>query len=217
MSEHPHIRSYHARAGRMGPELTSEWAEHAAGFAMPEGRWELPAGSILEVGTGMGDAVLATARHFPDSLVIGVDVHLRGLAATVRSARAESLSNLRLVYGDVMPVLAEQVPPASLGEIHVWFPDPWPKARHHKRRLIRPAVAGLFADRLAPGGTLRLATDWADYATAMVEVLDAEPGLRRVAGNRPDWRPVTRYEAAAGKAGRLVADLAYQRAGAEQG
>ena len=209
MPDHPHIRSYHARAGRMGPELVREWAEHSAGFTMPQGRWDLPTGSVLEIGTGMGDAVLATARHLPGALVIGVDVHLRGLAATVRAARAEGIGNLRLVYGDAMPVLAEQVPPRSLAEIHVWFPDPWPKARHHKRRLVRPVVAGMLADRLAPGGVLRLATDWADYAAGMVEVLDAEPGLRRGAGQRPDWRPVTRYEEAAAQAGRPVTELVY--------
>ena len=180
---------------------------------MPPGRWELPASAMLEIGSGAGDSLLAAADRW--DLVIGVEVHLRGLAATLRAARESGRGNIRLARADAVDVLREQVPPLSLAEIQIWFPDPWPKAKHHKRRLIRPSVAGLLAGRLAPGGVLRLATDVPEYAAVMQQVLLASGGLRPLgeAGvvERPPWRPVTRYEREGLAAGRTPTELAYRR------
>lgn len=192
----------------MGPELQAEWAEHAAEFTL---RGQFPPDSVLEIGSGMGDSLVALAAARPDVSVVGIEVHRRGLAATVRAARAAGLENLRVVEADAMTILADRVPSASVREIHIWFPDPWPKARHHKRRLIRPAVGELLADRLQPGGALRLATDWSPYAEVMVAVLGATPGLTGGMVPRPDWRPITGYERQGLAAGRIVRDLAYVR------
>ncbi len=197
----------------MGPELRRAWEESARQFAMPSPPWTLPRRTVLEIGSGMGDSLLATAARA--ELAIGVDVHVRGLAATVRAARTARIGNIRLVEGDAVEVLRDLVPPSSLGEVHVWFPDPWPKARHRKRRLIRPPVAALIADRLRPGGVLMLATDIGDYALAMSETLRAVPILEPLGPEgrvpRPDWRPVTRYERVALQQGRTPVELAFAR------
>lgn len=198
----------------MGPELQQAWDALGGEVLMPAGPWrELPARTLLEVGSGMGDSILAAAPQF--DLAIGVDVHVRGLAATMRSVREAGAANVRLVRGDAVDVLREQVPPAAMSEIHIWFPDPWPKARHHKRRLIRPSVVPLLVAALAPGGVLRLATDIAEYAAVMIGVLGASTDLRPLGGDgvvaRPAWRPVTRYEQFGLDRGRVPTDLAYRR------
>ncbi len=197
----------------MGPELTALWRDEVPTRFLPAGPWSLGPGTVLEIGSGMGDALVAAAAHW--ELVIGVEVHARGLAATARAARTAGADNLRLVHGDAIEVLSRQAPAASLEEVHIWFPDPWPKARHRKRRLLRPAVADLLADRLAPGGTLRLATDIPDYADTARRVLLATGQLapcgRGGVVPRPPWRPVTRYERTGLAAGREITDLAFRK------
>lgn len=198
----------------MGPQLRGVFEEQAEPMGMPSGPWTaLPQRTLLEIGSGSGEALLASSAHF--DLVIGIDVHRRGLAATMRSAAERGLPNVRLVSGDAMEVLHHQVPPGTLAEIHIWFPDPWPKTRHHKRRLVRPEVAELLVAGLAPDGVVRLATDIASYASVMQAVLGAHSELVPLGDRgivpRPDWRPVTRYEAAGRAAGRTVTDLAYRR------
>lgn len=198
----------------MGPQLLRAWEESREDLLMPAGRWQdLPARTLLEIGSGMGDSILVAAAGF--DLAVGVDVHVRGLAATMRAVRAQGIGNVRLVRGDAVEVLQEQVPPASLAEIHIWFPDPWPKARHHKRRLVRPEVAELLVAALAPGGVLRLATDIAEYAEVMTQVLGARPELMPADGHgvvqRPPWRPLTRYERFGQQSGRTATELAYTR------
>jgi tRNA (guanine-N7-)-methyltransferase len=208
-----HVRSFNARQGRISGGLRQFWADHADGYLMPAGPWDLPPRTMLEIGCGWGDALLAGADRY--DLVIGVDVHLRGLAATVRAAHDAQVRSVRLVRGDAIEVLTHQVPDASLEAVHVWFPDPWPKAKHRKRRIIRPAVAALIATALRPGGLLLLATDHDCYAAAMLEVLRAAPGLEPVGEGgiveRPGWRPVTRYEALAQAQDRAVTELAFVR------
>ena len=208
-----HVRSFNARQGRRGPQLRTFWSDEAPAFFMPAGRWELPARTVLEIGSGMGDSLLAAARQW--DLAIGVDVHVRGLAATVHSAMAAGLDSLRVVQGDAIEVLDRQVPEQSLDEIHVWFPDPWPKVKHRKRRLIRPAVADLFVARLVPGGVVRLATDVPAYAALMREVLSGTDGLAPLGVSavvpRPGWRPITRYEGVGLAAGRPATELAFRR------
>ena len=196
----------------MGPELQAAWRA-ATTLGMPEGGWELPSRTVIEIGSGMGDSLTAVAADW--DLVIGIDVHVRGLAATARAVQSAGLTNLRLVAGDAMAILEERVGDGTVAEIHIWFPDPWPKARHHKRRLVRPGFADVLAARLAPGGVLRLATDIPSYAAAMQSVLGRTPGLSPLgaAGEvaRPAWRPLTRYEQAGIEAGRAITDLAFCR------
>jgi tRNA (guanine-N7-)-methyltransferase len=196
----------------MGPELVEAWESGRARFEPVP--WDaLPPRTLLEIGSGMGEALLAAAPVW--DLAIGADVHVRGLAATIRGADTGGLVNVRLCRADAVDLLRHTVLPGSLAAIHVWFPDPWPKARHHKRRLVRPGVAELLARALSPGGELRLATDIGDYAEQMQRVLasvaELEPAGPGGVVPRPAWRPRTKYERAGLAAGRTPVDLAYRR------
>jgi tRNA (guanine-N7-)-methyltransferase len=138
--------------------------------------------------------------------VLAVEVHTPGVANLLRLAEAQGLRNVRVAEGDALVVLRDMLAPGSLAEVRVLFPDPWPKSRHHKRRLVSPGFAALVAQRLAPGGRLHVATDWAHYAEQVLQVVAAEPGLAGGVVARPD-RPVTRYEQRALEAGRAVVDV----------
>jgi tRNA (guanine-N7-)-methyltransferase len=162
----------------------------------------------------------STAPHppaAPETDHLAVEVFEPGLAQLLMRIEEAGLTNVRLLRGDAVDLLAECVPPGSLAGVRIFFPDPWPKRRHHKRRLVQPAFTALAASRLVPGGTLHLATDWADYATQMLTVCTAEPLLENVAGTpegwtpRPPWRPVTKFERRAGVEGREVRDLLFRR------
>ncbi|WNG87940.1 tRNA (guanosine(46)-N7)-methyltransferase TrmB [Mycobacterium sp. ITM-2016-00317] len=174
---------------------------------------------VLEIGCGTGTSTLAMARDEPDVDVIAVEVYRRGLAqllaAIDRASDTDPVTNIRLIRGDGVDVLTHMLGPGSLTGVRVFFPDPWPKARHHKRRLLQPDVVALIADRLRPGGILHAATDHMGYAEHIAEVGDAEPRLRRVdpaAGGLPisAARPVTKYERKA-LAGPTVAELLWER------
>jgi tRNA (guanine-N7-)-methyltransferase len=164
---------------------------------------------ILEIGSGMGESTAALAAAEPDVDHLAVEVFEPGIAALLM--RATELTNLVVLRGDAVALLSEKVPEASLAGIRIFFPDPWPKRRHHKRRLVQPAFAALAASRLRPGGTLHMATDWADYAEQMRAVADAEPQLVGGEVPRPPWRPVTKFEARARAEGRDVHDFVYRR------
>jgi tRNA (guanine-N7-)-methyltransferase len=164
---------------------------------------------ILEIGSGMGESTAALAAAEPDVDHLAVEVFEPGIAALLM--RATELTNLVVLRGDAVALLSEKVPEASLAGIRIFFPDPWPKRRHHKRRLVQPAFAALAATRLRPGGTLHMATDWADYAEQMRAVADAEPRLVGGEVPRPPWRPVTKFEARARAEGRDVHDFVYGR------
>lgn len=173
---------------------------------------------ILEIGPGTGAATIEMAAAAPDVDHLAVDVFEAGLARMLLSIRELSLSNLRLLRGDAVDLLREVVPTDSFDGIRIYFPDPWPKRRHHKRRLIQPDFVALAASRLRPGGILHLATDWADYARQMRTVCDAEPQLEPTGDRtedgwwfRPPWRPVTKFERRAHEDGREVHDLLYRR------
>jgi len=162
----------------------------------------------------MGDATAAVAAAQPQQDFIDVEVHEAGVGALLRRIGQAGLTNLRIVRHDAVEVLREMIAPGALAGVHVWFPDPWHKARHHKRRLIQPAFVELLVSRLAIGGYLHCATDWQPYAEQMLEVLSAAPGLTNTAAGyapRPGWRPLTKFEARGLRLGHGVWDLVFTR------
>ncbi|WP_265523180.1 tRNA (guanosine(46)-N7)-methyltransferase TrmB [Oerskovia flava] len=171
---------------------------------------------VVEIGSGQGEAVVAAAAAAPERDFLAVEVYTPGLAQTVLRAAQRDLGNLRLLQANAAEVLATTLPPASVDELWVFFPDPWHKARHHKRRLVTPEFVGLAARVLAPGGTWRLATDWAHYADQMRAVVEADDRFAPVARDdgvvaRFDGRVRTSFENKAHDAGRTITDLAYRR------
>jgi len=169
----------------------------------------------IEIGFGMGHALLAWAGANPDWNLLGVEIYRPGIGAALLGLDRESLANVRLIEGEAVDVLETRVAESSVDEIRVFFPDPWPKKRHHKRRLIQPEFIGLATSRLKPDGTLWLATDWQPYAEWMLEVLEAEEGLRNVAGQgyarNEAGRVTTRFEARGERLGHEVWDLKFAR------
>ncbi len=170
---------------------------------------------VLEIGCGVGTSTLAMAQAEPKTDIIAVDVYRRGLAQLLCALERENIHNVRLIRGDAVDVLDYLIPSGSLTGVRVFFPDPWPKARHHKRRLLQPAIIALIADRLQPGGVLHVATDHAGYAAHIAETGDAEPRLRRIPPGRRQvmsvTRPTTKYEAKAREAGSAVTELLWER------
>ncbi|MEU4688419.1 tRNA (guanosine(46)-N7)-methyltransferase TrmB [Actinoplanes sp. NPDC023714] len=213
------IRTFHPRRGRMSARHhdahTALWPTF--GFTVVDGdRSALDltelfgrgAPVVLEIGFGMGDATAEMAEADPGRDYLGVEVHTPGIGNLLALARERNLTNVRIAHGDAMQ-LVHRIAPGALDAVHVFFPDPWPKARHHKRRLIQPSNVALIRDRLRPGGVLHCATDWPDYAAAMAETLDADPGLHRT--DREHRRPKTKFERRGAAAGRPIADLRYER------
>jgi tRNA (guanine-N7-)-methyltransferase len=215
------VRSYHQRRGKMTATQEQGLATGWQQFGV-----ELPAGSldfvslfgsvdvILDIGFGMGESVLTMAAAQPAVGVLGVEVHDRGIGQALAGVIEAGLTNVRVMRGDAADILRDHVDPDSLNGIRLYFPDPWPKSRHHKRRLVQPAWAALVANRLKPGGFLHCATDWLPYADHMRVVLGAEPGLVRRDDLVDEYRaarPTTRYESIGIERGHVVTDLVYQR------
>lgn len=171
---------------------------------------------VLEIGSGTGTSTLAMAHAEPEVDVVAVEVYRRGLAQLLTAIDREHVTNIRLVRGDALDVLEHMVTRGSLTGVRVFFPDPWPKSRHHKRRLLQPSTIALIADRLRTGGVLHAATDHPGYAAHIAAVGDAEPQLRRIGPERTDLpisvrRPITKYENKAADAGSAVAELLWER------
>nr|WP_276513208.1 tRNA (guanosine(46)-N7)-methyltransferase TrmB [Cellulomonas hominis] len=165
---------------------------------------------VLEIGSGMGDATVVMAAADPGRDYLAVEAHLPGIANLVAMLDEQGLTNVRVAHGDALDLARRVLAPDSLDAVHVYFPDPWPKARHHKRRIIAPAHVALLRSSLTVGGTLHCATDWEPYAEQMLEVVDADPGLTNPHGGyapRPEHRPVTRFERRGLAAGRAVRDV----------
>lgn len=171
---------------------------------------------MLEIGFGAGEALLTFAQAHPDIDCVGIEVHRPGVGHLMLGAQTAGLKNLRVLDHDAVEVLRDQLAPASLDIVHIFFPDPWHKKRHHKRRLIQAPFVALLARVMRPHSTLRLATDWQHYAEQMREVLDASADFENVAGNagfvaRTELRPLTRFERRGHRLGHGVWDLEYRR------
>jgi tRNA (guanine-N7-)-methyltransferase len=164
---------------------------------------------VLEIGSGMGDATVTMASADPDRDYLAVEVFPPGLGNLLAVIEESGLTNVRVARGDALVLVNTMLAPESLDAIHVFFPDPWPKVRHHKRRLIQRVNVSQLVRGLRPGGTLHCSTDWPHYAGQMIEVLGADPALRGGAVARPRHRPITKFEQRALEAGRPIADLIY--------
>ena len=223
---HPHhnrpVRSFVLRAGRLGTGQARALAELGPRFVLPfqssPPDWDAVFGRsaprVLEIGFGMGQATAAIAAARPDLDFIGVEVHQPGVGALLREIGDRGLTNVRILQHDAVQVLRQMLAPASLAGVLVFFPDPWHKKRHHKRRLIQRALVDLLASRLAAGGWLHCATDWDDYAQQMLQVLGSCPALANTAAGfepRPAMRPLTKFEARGLKLGHGVWDLLFTR------
>jgi tRNA (guanine-N7-)-methyltransferase len=179
--------------------------DHAFGRAAPK---------ILEIGFGMGETTARIAADNPGNDYLGVEVHTPGVGSLLKRVAELGLTNVRVIQHDAVDVVEHMVPPASLDGVHIFFPDPWPKKRHHKRRLLQPALVASLAARLKPGAYLHAATDWKDYAEAMLETLSGEPLLANAADGyapRPAHRPLTKFENRGLKLGHGVWDLVFRR------
>jgi len=216
------IRSFVTRAGRLstaqaraidvlGPTFSLPFQKSALVFDVV---FQRPAPTILEIGTGMGETTAFIAGHLPNKNFLGVEVHTPGIGSLLKLIGEQSLTNLRLIQHDAVEVVRDMIAPNSLAGIHVFFPDPWHKARHNKRRLIQSPFVELLTSRLMTGGYLHCATDWQEYAEQMLEVLSAEPRLKNSADSyaaRPDYRPTTKFENRGLKLGHGVWDLIFTR------
>ena len=223
------VVSYVKRGGRMTVGQQRAWDELWPGLGRTVG--ELSGGKLdfaawfgreapvlIEIGSGMGETTSQLAAAAPELNYVAVEVYDPGLGQLMLRAEKLGVENLRLLHGDAVVLLTEHVEPGSLHGVRLFFPDPWPKKKHHKRRIVSPSFAALVASRLAPGGTFHMATDWENYAEQMLEVCSAEPALRnRYADEpggwapRPEWRPVTKFEQRADVEGRVSHDLIFEK------
>ncbi|MGH8743336.1 MAG: tRNA (guanosine(46)-N7)-methyltransferase TrmB [Burkholderiales bacterium] len=169
---------------------------------------------ILEIGFGMGESTLAIAQTHPEHDYLGIEVHTPGVGSLLKHIDAAGLSNVRIIQHDALEVLQQMLAPDSFSGVHIFFPDPWPKKRHHKRRLVQPDFISLLCQRMKAGAYLHVATDWPDYAEHILAVLDAEPGLVNTSETyipRPDYRPLTKFEQRGLKLGHQVWDVVFKR------
>ncbi len=218
------VRSFVVRAGRM-----TEGQERALAENWPRYGLELNAGTldfvalfgaeapvVLEIGFGMGDSLLEMARQAPQKGFLGIEVHPPGVGRLLGRLNEAGLTNVRVFCDDAIEVLARCIPDASLSGVQLFFPDPWPKKRHHKRRIVQPEFAQTIRNKLKIGGVFHMATDWEPYAEHMMEVMSAAEGYRNVAGEgqfspQPEWRPVTKFQKRGERLGHGVWDLMFER------
>lgn len=216
------LTTYTRRGSRLTPRQQAAWERRSEQWRIPEeaadqGRLDLAhwfgreAPLVVEIGSGIGEATAVLAARTPEHNVLAFEVWRPGVADTFVRLEQSGATNVRLLGIDAVWAMEHLLEPGQVGELWTFFPDPWPKKRHHRRRLVNPDFAALAASRLAPGAVWRLATDWPAYATWMREVLDAEPGLRGGVVPRYADRPPTRFERRGIAEGRPVVDLAYTR------
>jgi len=222
VTDHPPIRSYVLRQGRFSPGQQRAYAELLPRFGISyqanpvdlDQAFGRHAPVVVEVGSGMGETTARIAAGNPATDYLAIEVHAPGVGSLLKQVEEAGLTNVRVVRHDAVEVLRDMVAPGSLAGIHVFFPDPWPKKRHHKRRLLQPDFVALAASRLAPGGVLHVATDWQEYADHVLAVLSATPGLENTADGfapRPAARPETKFEKRGIKLGHGVWDVIFKK------
>jgi len=216
------IKSFVTRAGRLSEAQARAITSLGPRFLIPYTKALLDASAtfaqaaplVLEIGSGMGEATAHIAQAMPEKNFIGVEVHTPGIGSLLKRIGEGALTNLRVIQHDAFEVVTHMIAPASLAGVHVFFPDPWHKARHNKRRLIQGPFVALLASRIAPGGYLHCATDWQDYAEQMLAVLRSESALINTVPDfaaRPAYRPVTKFEHRGVKLGHGVWDLVFTK------
>ena len=216
------IKSFVVRAGRMGSGQVKALAELGPRFVLPFKAERLnpaevfgrEAPVVFEIGFGMGDATAKIAQALPDHDFIGCEVHEPGVGALLKHIDEKQIGNIRIFQHDAVEVLEQMIAPDSLAGVHIYFPDPWHKKKHNKRRLIQPEFVARLVRHIQPGGYLHLATDWEPYAQQMLEVLSAEPALENTAdgyAEKPGYRPLTKFENRGIKLGHGVWDLVFKR------
>jgi tRNA (guanine-N7-)-methyltransferase len=222
-TEHRHIRSFVLRQGRFTPAQQRAFGEHWARYGLDPSApldaartFARTAPLVLEIGFGNGEQLLWSAQHEPQRDFIGIEVHRPGVGRLMNGLAAQNVDNVRLYNHDAVDVLEHAIAPRALDEARIYFPDPWPKKRQQKRRLIQPEFVQLLAMRVRLGGVLHLATDWQDYAEQMLAVMDAAPGWRNRAGTgnfspQPATRISTHFEKRGLRLGHGVWDLLYER------
>jgi len=222
---HGHIRSFVLRQGRVSNAQLRYYEGMMAEIGVPYvaaphdlatifGRSAEQAPKILEIGFGMGETSAAIATANPQNDYLGIEVHTPGVGSLCKLVAEGGITNLRIVQHDAVEVLRDMIVPQALSGVHIFFADPWPKARHHKRRLIQAPLVTLLASRLKPGGYIHCATDWENYAEQMLAVLSAEPLLENTVDGfapRPDYRPLTKFEQRGLKLGHGVWDVIFRR------
>jgi tRNA (guanine-N7-)-methyltransferase len=217
------VRSFVARAGRMTTAQERAWRDLWPRYGIPDDDGTLDFDTLfgrsaprtLEIGFGNGEALVALAAAHPEQDFVGIEVHRPGVGHLLLRAEALGLANLRVASRDAVELLEQRVPDASLDAVLLYFPDPWPKKRHHKRRIVQPPFVALVSRKLKRGGRFRLATDWQHYAEQMLEVVAADVSLENEFGNgyapRPDSRPLTRFETRGQRLGHEVWDLCFRK------
>jgi tRNA (guanine-N7-)-methyltransferase len=217
-----HIRSYVLRQGRVSQAQRRALDTLLPVFGIPfsaarhdfDATFGRLAPRILEIGFGMGETTAQVAAAQPQNDYLGIEVHSPGVGGLLRLLDAQQLRNVRIIQHDATEVVSHMIAPDSLDGVHVFFPDPWPKKRHHKRRLIQGPFVSLLSSRLRRGGYIHVATDWEDYARQILEVLSAEPLLENAAEGfapRPAHRPLTKFESRGLKLGHGVWDILFRR------
>ena len=219
-----HIRSFVLRQGRVSNAQQRYYDEMMAKIGIPyvasagpldlDGLFGRQAPHILEIGFGMGETSATIAAANPQNDYLGIEVHTPGVGSLCKLIAEQGLTNQRIIQHDAVEVLRDMIAPGSLDGVHIFFPDPWPKARHHKRRLIQPPLVAQLASRLKPGGYLHCATDWENYAEQMLEVLAGEALLENTADGfapRPAYRPLTKFEQRGLRLGHGVWDVIFRK------
>ena len=208
------IRSYVLRQGRTTPAQKRALEELLPkyGIAFSDRKISSSKPLVLEIGSGMGETTIEIAKAHPEADFVAVEVHGPGVGSLLNAIRRENLSNVRVVRHDALDVLEHMIADGALAAIHLFFPDPWPKKRHHKRRLVQPAFAALAARKLAHGGILHAATDWPEYAEQIAAVFRDHPAFEE-SGSGFAARPVTKFEARGRRLGHPVRDLVFRRRG----
>lgn len=224
-AEHRHIRSFVLRQGRVSNAqqrahetlLPAHGIPYAPQLIDLDTIYGRSAPKILEIGFGMGETTATIATAHPENDYLGIEVHTPGVGSLLKEIGERNLANVRIVQHDAVEVLQHMIAPGTLDGAHIFFPDPWPKKRHHKRRLLQPPLIALLASRMKPGAYLHTATDWEEYAVQMLQVLSAEPTLLNTAAEaagfapRPSYRPQTKFETRGLKLGHCVWDLVFSK------